>query len=147
MVTKERIANCVSRRDYLVVNCTGLMLLSIMMLTTSSCGRKTVPPPDKIDQLVVEQSSNGFFSFGMYIPIRLPENELPQQVAAAALREPITNLMFLEIKRVKISSGFPFQGGYWAVLLDDRSVQKIILMQYMTNANQIGWWTHVYDAK
>lgn len=109
-------------------------------------------PSDPIDRLVKEESSDPMFGNGMYFPITLPETTPPNQIAAMALNDTLTNLVVLKIKNVIISYGkeqdmMPETTRYTAVLVGTRDGVKIVLAQYRSDKPVVGWWTRVYDVK
>jgi hypothetical protein len=112
-------------------------------------------PANPIDRVVQKESSNQYFPSGMSALINLPATASPAQVASSALGESLTNITIMKIRPVRIvykdmkdvAKEQPDLFNYTAVLVDTKSGQKVVLLQYNNHARLSGWWSGVYDIQ
>ena len=112
-------------------------------------------PANPIDRVVQKESSNQYFPSGMSALINLPATALPAQVASSALGESLTNITIMKIRPVRIvykdmkdvAKEQPDLFNYTAVLVDTKSGQEVVLLQYNNHARLSGWWSGVYDIQ
>ena len=93
--------------------------------------------PDPIDRLVIRLSStHGFWTNGLYQPVRLPATVSARDVVSKVLERQFSSYQILKIRQVHISSEL-----CTAALVRIDSGEKVVLIKYEAD----GWWNRVYD--
>jgi hypothetical protein len=129
-----------------------MRVAAILCSVVIACAYISCAPPDPIAGVARKESSNPWFSSGMYSAVALPVTASPLDVAAAALGQPSTNVVLFEARKVSICYSDaqkmePAAREYMAVLVGTSSGRKVVLLQYREYLKQPGWWNRVYDVE